>query len=116
MKIRITGKPGEGKTAIAVFIAQALATKGIQASTVVDEEECNIEDILEDCLDTIAKQQQVDIYIDATYEPVKHEGFLLPGDTPPKSCYNCGGLQTWCPSCEVYTQTCCVGRGTCACA
>jgi cytidylate kinase len=108
MKIRITGRVGEGKTAIAVFIAQALATKGIQASVAVDEEESNIEDILEDCLDTIAKQQQVDICIDATYETVKYKG-----DIP---CEDCGGLQTWCPSCEVYTQTCCVGRGTCACA
>jgi len=33
-----------------------------------------------------------------------------------KRCEDCGGVMSWCESCEIHTQTCCVDYGTCRCS
>jgi hypothetical protein len=32
------------------------------------------------------------------------------------TCPDCGGMMPWCSCCNMYTQTCCIDWGTCACS
>lgn len=31
-------------------------------------------------------------------------------------CTDCGGKETWCEICEMYSQNCCIEYGTCECS